>query len=116
MRSRPSISRAGHPITPVGRYFVVRERLWRMSNPALVADERSRLTRALMQARRDVGTALRNADGEALGRARALVDVAKIALGERGPSWWADGAPDYNRRMVRNTPYAAWHAAIVDRE
>ena len=22
--------------------------------------------------------------------------------------WWTDGAPDYNRRLVRNTPYREW--------
>ena len=26
--------------------------------------------------------------------------------------WWTDGAPDYNRHMVRNTPYADWFATI----
>jgi hypothetical protein len=36
------------------------------------------------------------------------VHAAKVALGERGPVWWADGAPDLNRRLVRNTPYADW--------
>ena len=30
------------------------------------------------------------------------------ALGERGPVWWTDGAPDLGRRMARNTPYAEW--------
>jgi hypothetical protein len=40
--------------------------------------------------------------------ARAAVDAAKIALGERGPAWWTDGAPDFNRKMARNTPYAGW--------
>ena len=40
--------------------------------------------------------------------ARAAVHAAKVALGERGPVWWSDGAPDYNRRMVQNTPYAGW--------
>ena len=34
------------------------------------------------------------------------------ALGERGPVWWDDGAPDYNRRLVRNTPYLEWFAAL----
>jgi hypothetical protein len=33
-------------------------------------------------------------------------------LGERGPVWWTDGAPDFNRRMARNTPYADWFAAL----
>jgi hypothetical protein len=49
-------------------------------------------------------------DGERA--ARAAVDAAKRALGERGPVWWSDGAPDLNRRMVANTPYAAWYAAL----
>jgi len=40
------------------------------------------------------------------------VDAAKVGLGERGPVWWKDGAPDFNRRMARNTPYAAWYAEL----
>lgn len=43
--------------------------------------------------------------------ARRAVDEAKRALGERGPVWWSDGAPDYNRKMAVNTPYAAWWGA-----
>jgi hypothetical protein len=42
--------------------------------------------------------------------ARQRVDTAKRALGERGDVWWDDGSPDYNRRLVRNTPYAGWFA------
>lgn len=45
-------------------------------------------------------------------RARMEVDEAKRALGERGPVWWNDGAPDLNRHMARNTPYADWYASI----
>jgi hypothetical protein len=96
-----------YPVTPDGRYFVVRGRLWRRSNPALPATERERLVRDLMKARR----AVRDAKGkgeEALRAARATVDAAKRALGERGPPWWTDGAPDYSRRLARNTPYASW--------
>lgn len=33
------------------------------------------------------------------------VNAAKIALGERGPVWWEDGARDFNRHLVKNTPY-----------
>nr|WP_244496706.1 hypothetical protein [Aureimonas ureilytica] len=44
--------------------------------------------------------------------ARQAVDRAKRALGERGPVWWSDGAPDLNRRLVRNTPYADWYAGL----
>ena len=99
-----------HPRTPDGRYFVVRGRLWRLSNPALTAEARDALVRALMSARR----AVRNArgDGDEQACARAKVDAAKRALGERGPPWWTDGAPDYNRRMARNTPYAEWVASL----
>jgi hypothetical protein len=101
-----------YPVTPDGRYFVVRGRLWRMSDPRLGADERVVLTSELMRARRAVGVALRAGDAGALAEARAAVDAAKVALGERGPVWWADGAPDENRRMAKNSSYAEWWAAI----
>ena len=39
-------------------------------------------------------------------------DVAKRALGERGPVWWTNGDPNLNRHLVKNTPYAAWFAAL----
>lgn len=100
-----------HPRTPDGRYFVVRGRLWRLSNPDLDPRERERLVGELMVARR----AVRDAMGEpaAVAQARGRVDAAKRDLGERGPVWWTDGAPDLNRRMVANTPYAEWFAALV---
>lgn len=99
--------------TPDARYLVVRGRLWRASNPALPESRREQLTHALMQARRAVRQALQQEDAAALAQARASVDEAKHALGERGPVWWTDGAPDYNRHLVKNTPYAAWHRAAV---
>ena len=99
-----------YPITPDGRYFVVRGRLWRMSNPVLDSATREALVRDLMSARRAVRDA--GGDPERLREARARVDAAKRALGERGPVWWTDGAPDWNRRMVRNTPYAEWFAGL----
>lgn len=101
-----------HPTTPDGRYFVVRGRLWRCSNPALPEPERAAHTRELMAARRAKGVAMRASDLEAREAARARVDAAKVALGERGPPWWDDGAPDFNRRMARNTPYAGWWTAL----
>lgn len=104
-----------NPVTPDGRYFVVCGRLWRMSDPALSEERRARLVAELMSARRDVGTALRRGDAAAERAARERVDEAKRALGERGPVWWADGAPDYNRHMARNTPYAEWFAASSER-
>ena len=104
---------ARHPITPDGRYFVVRGRLWRMSDPSLAPDVRDGLVKELMTARRAVATARRQADPESEAAAHAAVDRAKQALGERGPIWWDDGAPDVNRHMARNTPYADWFAALT---
>jgi hypothetical protein len=100
-----------YPVTPDGRYFVVRGRLWRLANPGLPEEQRAALTRELMAARRAVGTALKSGDEPALRTARAAVDAAKRALGERGPVWWTDDAPDLNRHMARNTPYAEWFAS-----
>ncbi len=104
----PQGSAQSHPVTPDGRYFVVRGRLWRMADPALAEGERSALVRQLMAARR----ALR-APGTAEDRAAArdAVQRTKEALGERGPVWWKDGAPDENRKLVRNSSYAAWGRA-----
>lgn len=102
-----------HPVTPDGRYFVVRGRLWRCANPELSLSERGHLIGALMTARRAVAIARRAGDETGIAAARAAVDAAKRGLGERGPVWWTDGAPDYNRRMVRNTPYADWYAKAV---
>ena len=59
-----------------------------------------------MDARRAVGAAKRAGDAAAEKAARARVHEAKLALGERGPVWWDDGAPDFNRHLVKNTPYA----------
>jgi hypothetical protein len=102
-----------YPSTPDGRYFVVRGRLWRLSNPHLAPDDRQRLVDGLMHARRQVGIARKAGDLDAERSARAKVDETKRALGERGPVWWTDGAPDFNRRLAKNTPYAEWYAGIA---
>ena len=98
--------------TPDGRYIVVRGRLWRRSDPALPEAERSRHVADLMAARRAVAAARRQGDAAGETVAHAAVDRAKHALGERGPVWWDDGAPDLNRHMARTTPYANWYAAV----
>lgn len=100
------------PPTPDGRYLVVRGRLWRASNPALPEDLRQALVERLMDARCAVRAALRSHDAVALSAARAQVQCAKEGLGERGPIWWTDGAPDFNRRLAKNTPYANWFAGV----
>jgi hypothetical protein len=99
-----------YPRTPDGRYFVVRGRLWRLSNPDLEPVERERLVKELMAARRAVRIVRDNP--EALTETRAQIDAVKRALGERGPVWWSDGAPDYNRRLVRDSPYAEWYLSL----
>lgn len=88
-----------------GRYIVVDGVLWRATNPSLPEDRRQELVNQLMDARRAVGAAKRGDDPELEKAARAKVHAAKVALGERGPVWWTDGAPDYNRRKIENTPY-----------
>ena len=106
-------TRPTNPITPDGRYVVVRGRLWRCSNPALSAADRRSFVEALMAGRRAVRSAL-PVGGAELRAARAQVDAAKRGLGERGPVWWTDGAADSNRHMARNTPYAEWFAGLEE--
>nr|WP_183830402.1 hypothetical protein [Rhizobium cellulosilyticum] len=91
--------------------MVVRGRLWRLSNPALKENERQDLVTALMNARRAVKQA--KGDPSATTVARQSVDAAKVALGERGPVWWEDGAPDYNRTLAKNTPYREWFEMLA---
>ena len=102
-----------HPVTPDGHYFVVRGRLWRMANPHLDEVTREHLVGRLMAARRAVRDARKAADREGEATAHRAVDEAKQALGERGPVWWDDGAPDLNRHMAKNTFYADWYAKLT---
>ncbi len=108
---------AEHPATPDGRYFVVHGRLWRMADPSLPTDERQALVKQLMSARRAVRSALASADEAAEADAHAAVDHANRALGERGPVWWTDGAPDFKsplgaqyalRCLVRGADRRPW--------
>ena len=101
-----------YPVTPDGRYVVVRGRLWRCSNPNLSDGRRAELVQALMSARRAKQQAMRAGDNAARAVARLQVDAAKTALGERGLVWWDDGTPDFNRHLARTTPYAAWFAKL----
>ncbi len=98
---------SGPPKTPDDRYVVVDETLWRATRPDLDPQHKDELVRELMDARRAIGQA---DDGADVSAHRKRVDDAKRALGERGPVWWTDGAPDYNRHKIENTPYADWWA------
>ena len=100
-------------VTPDGRYFVVRGRLWRRANPDLSVEQREVFVRELMSARRAVKAALRSGDPAQVALARKAVDAVKIGLGERGPVWWTDGSPDLNRHKVKDSPYADWYARAM---
>ena len=85
---RRRLARLRHPVTPDGRYFVVRGKLWRLSDLDLDPREKSRLVNDLMAARRAVKDAKSAGDHGAESEAHRMVDEAKRALGERGPVWW----------------------------
>ena len=102
-----------HLVTPDGRYFVVRGRLWRCFNPALPALERSRLTHELMAAPRAKSAAMRAGDAEGREAARSRIDAAKVALGERGVTWWTDRSPDDCVAQVSERPRFAHSAASL---
>jgi hypothetical protein len=102
-----------HPVTPDGRYFIVRGKLWRMSNPHIDPMRKVALVHDLMAARRAVKHAKSSGNQRAETEAHCTVDTVKQALGERGAVWWMDGAPDLNRHMVKNTRYAEWFAREI---
>jgi hypothetical protein len=104
-RAATEFRRADYTPTPDRRYFVLRGRIWRLSNPSLDEKTHARLVRELMTAKRVVLNATQPSERIA---ARVQVDEAKRALGERGAVWWTDGAPDYHRCLIVSTPYAAW--------
>ena len=73
-------------MTEDGHFIVISGRRWRATDPAIPEDVAAALRHALLTARRDVGTALRS--GQDPAPARARVQAAKVALGERGNPWW----------------------------
>jgi hypothetical protein len=101
--------------TPDGRYIVIRGRLWRAADPSLPAAAKVRHTRDLLNGRRALKAAKVAADEAAIAAARKLIAGAQVGLGERGQVWWGDGAPDLNRTLAKNSPYAAWFASVDSR-
>ena len=68
------------------------------------------MIKQLMQARMTA----RDAGDEAAQRAAAeRVLAAKTALGEAGPVWWDDDAPDVSGLDPEQTPYAEWWRSIA---
>ncbi|MGW0876069.1 hypothetical protein ACWD3Z_37130 [Streptomyces sp. NPDC002740] len=84
--------------TPDGRFVVVGGRRWRATDPLIPEEDASRLRSHLMAARRAVGAALRAQDPEAERAARARVQLAKVALGERGAPWWEQSEEERRTR------------------
>ncbi|GAA0246782.1 hypothetical protein [Cryptosporangium japonicum] len=89
--------------TEDGHYVVISGRRWRATDPAIPEDVAAQLRRALMAARREVGVLLRAEKDPAPARAR--VQLAKVALGERGVPWW-EQTPDERRRR--------WETGLAD--
>ena len=97
---KADMARKDRPHTPDGRYLVSRGVLKRCTNPTLSDAERRKAIKRLMQARM-------------AGDATAVLE-AKITLGEAGPVWWSDDAPDYSGLRPQNTPYAEWWASLTE--
>lgn len=70
------------PRTPDGHHFLIDGRRWRATDPSIPDAFRQELVDELMDARRAVKA--NEAD------ARARVQDAKVALGERGHPWWEE--------------------------
>lgn len=103
-----------YPHTPDGRYFVAAGKLRRCPDPRLTPEGRKALTKKLMEARRKMKE-VQNSDVR-LRRARRAVNAAKQALGESGPVWWDDGAPDEAMTAPQDSSYADWWAGLSDAE
>ena len=87
--------------TPDGRYVVVDARRWRATDPSIPEERRDELTRTLVAWRREVRRT-KGTDGEAA--ARAGVQAAKVALGERGTPWWEQGEAERRERWSADVP------------
>ena len=81
--------------------------LW---NPALDAQTKEPLIKDLMSARRAIRDAKENP--AELADARRKVDKAKTRARRARHRLVGDGAPDFNRHLVGNTPYAAWYDGL----
>ncbi|MEU6394636.1 hypothetical protein [Streptomyces sp. NPDC046939] len=84
--------------TDDGHHVIIDGRKWRATDPSLPEETAAELRRHLMAARRAVRDALRQEDPEAEARARARVQLAKTALGERGPAWWEQSEAERRQR------------------
>ncbi len=90
--------------TPDGRHVVIGGRRWRATDPEVPEAVAAVLRRELMSARRAVGAALRSGDPDAERAARARVQRAKTALGERGTPWWEQSQDERRERWEAGLP------------
>ena len=88
------MARKDRPHTSDGRYLVAKGILKRCTNPALDDSTRRQAVKKLMQAR--------------MAKDSKGVLAAKTTLGEAGPVWWEDDAPDYSGQHPSETPYKEW--------
>jgi len=84
-------------------HLVIDGRRWRKSDPNIPEKLRSELVHALMDARRGVLAAKRAADPAAEQAARARVQDAKLALGERGEPYWEERSEAGQRKRAAAT-------------
>ena len=84
--------------TPDGHHVVIDGRKWRATDPSLPEETAARLRKHLMSARRAVQSATTANDEQAEREARARVQRAKVALGERGAPWWEQSEEERRRR------------------
>jgi hypothetical protein len=87
--------------TQDGRYVIIGGRRWRATDPAIPEKRREELTRVLMAWRREVRRTKGTADESA---ARAGVQAAKVALGERGTPWWEQSDEQRHTRWSAALP------------
>lgn len=87
--------------TDDGRYVVIDGRRWRATDPSIPETRRDELTRALMAWRREVRRTKGTGQEQ---RARAGVQSAKVALGERGTPWWEQTDDERRLRWSADVP------------
>ncbi|MET0698450.1 MAG: hypothetical protein ABWY93_02190 [Mycobacterium sp.] len=93
---------ADPPKTEDGHHVLIGGRRWRATDPAIPEQRRAELTGVLMAWRREVRRT-KGTDEERA--ARAGVQAAKVALGERGtPPWWEQTAAQRQARWQADVP------------
>jgi hypothetical protein len=89
-------------LTVDGHHVVINGRRWRATDPSIPEDRRAELTRVLMAWRREVRRTMGTTREQA---ARAGVNAAKVALGERGsPPWWEQTDGERRARWEAEVP------------